>query len=504
MNLDIIQIVNSSPNCLYIKNLNGVYGWCNDGLVKLLKLSSPAEIIGKTDHELFAKEIADQYRENDIKVIATNTDLTFEEPFFFSSYQDKVINLSHKAPLRDKNGNVIGIFGDSINITKQKKTEENLIKAKKELRTYLSSIAESIGGSIYWKNRDGVYVGCNTFAAKMAGLSNPEEIIGKTDYDLFRKEEADVFRKNDLEVLQQGAEFSKEEQVTAPNGKLITQLSTKKALKDEQGNVIGIIGNTIDITYLKETETKLKAAKELAEQSNILKSEFIHNMEHDIRTPFGGILGLSSILFEQEACPHKKELLEKIKNSAKELLDFCNALLDFSKLEQISLPALEKQFNLKVLLERIIAMEHPSAKLKNIEIYLDYPSDMPTLILGDEFRLYRVILNLLSNSIKFTKQGYAKISAHLIKKREAGTLLQLTVQDTGIGISKETQNVIFQKFVRGTPRNKGLYKGAGLGLYIVKQFLHEMNGEIMVQSEEGVGTTFTCIIPIKISLLDGN
>ncbi|WP_267256344.1 PAS domain-containing protein [Coxiella endosymbiont of Ornithodoros maritimus] len=157
----------------------------------------------------------------------------------------------------------------------------------------LKHIVDNIPGNIYWKDRKGVWLGLNATASeslrKMGFLWKPNDVIGKTNYELFKKETADEFRKNDLEVMKKGKMIAREEVNIFLSGERISQLSTKRPLLDEKGNIVGIVGNTIDITRLKSIEAELRQVKEIAEQAKLVKTEFMRNMEHDIRTPFNGV-----------------------------------------------------------------------------------------------------------------------------------------------------------------------------------------------------------------------
>ncbi|MGD9153089.1 MAG: PAS domain-containing protein [Gammaproteobacteria bacterium] len=189
------------------------------------------------------------------------------------------------------------------------KCEKQLLELREKLKAEdievfrLKSILDSIPGSIYWKDKNGVYLGRNSYSSEKmesVGLEseiNIDDIIGKTDYDLFPKETADRYRKYDLEVLKTGKEISNEEPVTLPNGRILIQLSTKRPLRNEKKEIIGIIGNTVDITYQKEIEQSLREAKEQAEEASRVKTSFIRNMEHDIRTPFNGVWGIANYLY---------------------------------------------------------------------------------------------------------------------------------------------------------------------------------------------------------------
>ncbi len=287
-----------------------------------------------------------------------------------------------------------------------------------------------------------------------------------------------------------------------PNGEKIIQLSSKIPLRDEKGNIIGVIGNTVDITALKKIETELREAKEKLEKANSIKTEFIRNMEHDIRTPFSGVWGITNVLWQRETEPEKKELLGDVTNCTKELLDYCNGILDYAKIEQGNLPLLEKKFNIHKLIDSVITIETPPAKYKKLNLTLEYDENLPIILVGDQYRLQRILINLVSNAIKFTQQGEVKLCVKLVKLQDnKNAIIRFIVEDTGIGIPQEKQDFIYEKFAKVIPSNKGTYKGIGLGLKIVKQFIEEMGGEIDLKSEPGQGSTFVCTLPFKLPLV---
>lgn len=391
--------------------------------------------------------------------------------------------------------------------------EKQLLQLRKKLQQknmeifHLKSILDSLPGSVYWKDKNGIYLGRNSYSIEKmesVGLeknTNPDNIAGKTDYNIFPKEVADRYREHDLKVLKFGKEISSEEPVTLPNGKTLIQLSTKRPLRDENGTIIGVIGNTVDITYQKKIEAALIKAKEQAENAARVKTNFIRNMEHDIRTPFSGIWGIANYLWEHEEEETKKELLGEVTQSAKQLLDYCNGILDFAKTESGALPVLEKKFNLKDLLDNTIIAEKPAARHKKLELLFKQTNDLPTFVIGDAYRLSRILINLVSNAIKFTENG--KITVEIKRVKGAGDcLIQFIIADTGIGISKEQHDFIFEKFSKLSPSSKGKYRGLGLGLRVVKQFVYEMEGEIDLKSKPNQGTTFACTIPFKLPLTE--
>lgn len=384
-----------------------------------------------------------------------------------------------------------------------KKDQSEISRLKSE-NFQLRHIIDNLPASIYWKNKKGVYLGFNKSGAESAHRFNfpyeEKDVLGKTDHDLFPKEMADIFRENDVEVIETGKEVTREETAMLPSGEKAIQLSTKKPLYNENGEVVGIIGSTVDISHLKEIEFDLREAKEKAEEANRLKMDFIHNMEHDIRTPFNGIFGLASILWRREENQEKKEQLEHIVKSSKELLEYCNTILDFSKVEFGNFPIVAKNFNLVDVIRKIIDMEMVAAKQKEINLTYNI-ENIPNFVIGDEYRLMRILINLLSNAIKFTLKGFVKLSVSGYKKGDKKIIIKFVVGDSGIGISEEKQRFIGERFTRFSASNKGHYKGLGLGISAVKQFMNDLHGELELESEIDKGSKFTCIIPFKLPLL---
>ena len=396
-----------------------------------------------------------------------------------------------------------GLF-EVLNFNDNKNSDLNeVVLEQRKIIHNLSAVLDNLPGSIYWKNKEGIYLGHNAFARnKMKNANLPYNYIAvKTDYDLFPPDIADNYRKHDLEVMEKGIELSREEKVVLPNGELLVQLSSKRPLLDENDNIIGIIGNTVDITHIKKIEEELRIAKDKSEKANHFKTEFMRNMEHDIRTPFNGIWVLAGILEAQEEDPHKKEYLSDISKAAKELLDYCNDILHMIKVD-FSEPRSENQlFNFKSLIENVIVIETVAAKNKNIQLKLSYSDELPPLIIGDSKSIQRILLNLVSNAIKFTEQGYVEIQAQLFKKiNKSDILIALTIEDTGAGLSSEKIAFISEKISGDIALNEILgYNRQGLGLPVVKQLVHRIAGDIKVSCVEGKGTKFVITLPLKIN-----
>lgn len=370
---------------------------------------------------------------------------------------------------------------------------------------FVAELVNQLPAAIFWKNAESIFMGCNQTFAKLAGLESPREIIGKTDFDLpWGKTQGDLYRNDDLNII-----YSKhgkqqiEENQTLADGSEIVLLTSKMPLLSQNGKVKGILGIYHDITDRKKMERSLAQSKNLAETANRAKSEFLRNMEHQLRTPFSGVYSLVRMLADEETQLEKKEMLELSCQSAKEFLDLLNDIIDFSRFQAENTGILAKKFDLRSLLEKAVTMQRAAAVAKGLELLWFYPDDLPSVFISDPYRLRRIILNLLSNAIRFTTQGQVSISVKLAKTIDPKNLVvQLIVIDTGIGIPPEKQSLIFEKFYRVSPANQNKYLGAGLGLPLIKQLMTDLEGEIELRSSPETGTIFVCSIPLKRPLTD--
>lgn len=367
-------------------------------------------------------------------------------------------------------------------------------------KTILDNIVSNLPVSLYWKDRAGTYIGCNDYVVRMAGLDDINDIIGKSDKELPWKKDAKKIKKVDQKVIQTGKQIQMEETGVLADGSRIFLLSSKIPIKKENGEIIGIMGISFDITDRKKMETALIEAKNKAEENNTLKDKFIENMEHDLRTPASGIQQMLSLLEDTENEPIRKRQLSLAADAAKQLLKLLNNILDFSRIEHGQQKLTFSTFKLKQLVEDIIKTETPFIKKQNLQLNLNYEETIPQWLISDKLRISRILLNLIGNAIKFTNQGTVTIQVKKDRWIDDNNLyLKLIVKDTGIGIPKDKQEIIYERFARLTESDRDQLDGYGLGLSIVRQFINELKGKIKLISERNKGTTFICTIPFEVS-----
>ena len=349
--------------------------------------------------------------------------------------------------------------------------------------------------SVFWKDKAGVYLGCNYNFAKDHGFNFREDVLGKTDRDLVTNDSYDHYRKDDIEVMESGiAKLNIEEEQNFPNARKVLLLTNKVPLFNKREEVIGVLGVYSDITEIKKA--KLVADKQA-------KTEFLEKMRHDIRTPLVGIVGCAQLIQMQADNPKKvAEYAEDLVQSSDALLEFLNKILESIKVATGEIPLLKKRFSLYKVLEQTVRLNKPQADVKHLTLRLEYDKTIPPYLLGDPIRIQRIMLELLTNALKFTDKGGVNLTARLMKnKTRAGQMIiELSVSDTGVGIPLDKQSQVYTRFKRLTPSYQGIYSGAGLGLSVVKQFIDDLGGEIQLDSQPNEGSTFKCFIPLHESL----
>lgn len=370
-----------------------------------------------------------------------------------------------------------------------------------EIVNYYDGVIACMPGNVYVFDKDLVPITCNQNVLDMLGYKSTAEFKKKTFEQMgleggWSKEAEQSFKKDTLEVIQtKKAKLNiVEPSIPDKNGDLVYFLSSRVPLFDRAGEVSGIVGISVDITELKKMSFSLQKALTAAEEASAAKTEFIRNMSHDIRTPLTGIIGMANIIEHQTPVDGAKDIRE----AGEALLGLLNEVIETVKLESGIIKHEKECFELKATIDALTAIYKPAIKQKGLTLETYYDDNIPKVIFGQELLLHRIILNLLGNAVKFTEKGSISLEASLSQKINDKVVLKIVVSDTGIGIHEDKKEIIFEQFSRLSSSYSNLYKGTGLGLYLVKEFIKKLGGDVKVNSVLDKGSNFICTVPFKI------
>ena len=394
---------------------------------------------------------------------------------------------------------------------------------------YSLSLIEASLDPLVTISTEGKITDMNEAMANITGMTR-EELTGTDFLDYFT--EPQMARQVYQEVFAKGSVADSPLTICHKNGDLTDVLFNGSVYKDDQGKVLGVVIVARDVTAQKIFEKELVEAKvfaelateiameskgkaesatkiaedaqgkaekatEIAENAVKSKQQFLSNMSHEIRTPMNAIIGFTKVLLKTDLSAKQKEYLTAIKLSGDALTVLINDILDLAKVDAGKMKFEQTPFKLAISISAMIHLFETKIQEKNLQLIKKYDNNIPKVLVGDPVRLHQIILNLVSNAVKFTIKGNITVSVQLLNENEEKAMIEFAVIDTGIGIAKEKIEHIFENFQQATSETARLYGGTGLGLAIAKQLVESQGGTIAVKSALGKGSTFSFILPFQ-------
>ena len=526
------SILDNASAVIYVKTIEGRYVLVNRSFESLFHCTR-AEVVGKTDNDLFPIEMADTFRANDRQVLAAGTALQFEE---VAPHDDgHHTYLSTKFLLYDAAGVPHLLCGISTDITDRKRAER--ILARQALEARLLHKATTMAAET--EGFEEALQSCVDIVCEMTGWPVGHAYLPSDDGQML--EPTTIWHLGDQGShvpLRQVTEQTRFEKGKGLPGRIwqsgepawVTNVQTddnfpRAALCDDLGVKgafgfpIHIAGQTVAVLEFftneemdpdenllmmvrsvgeqvgrvierKRAQAELRKAKEAAEAASRAKSAFLANMSHEIRTPMNGIIGMTELVLDTPLVPEQREYLELVRESADSLLTVINDVLDFSKVEAGKLDLELIAFGLRDHLGDTMKTLALRAHKKQLELACHVAPDVPDALIGDPGRLRQVIVNLVGNAIKFTERGEVVVDVRLEPQVGPAVVLHFSIVDTGVGIAADKRETIFGAFEQADSSTTRKYGGTGLGLTISSKLVELMGGRIWVESELGSGSKF--------------
>jgi PAS domain S-box-containing protein len=384
---------------------------------------------------------------------------------------------------------------------------EEKVKRAAELRVanYARGLIEASRDPLVTISPKGKITDLNQATASTTGLSR-EQLIGSDFFAYFT--DPQMAREVYQDVFARGSVADAPLTLRHKDGQLTDVLFNGSVYRNDEGQVLGVVVVARDVTEQKRIATELIEAKFAAERATVLaeeaqakaesavkaKQQFLSNMSHEIRTPMNAIIGFTKVLLKTEISNKQREYLTAIKLSGDTLIVLINDILDLAKVDAGKMTFEQEPFRLGASVEAMVHLFEAKSQEKNLALVLDYDSRIPDVLLGDSVRLHQIILNLVSNAVKFTSAGRVTVGVRRLVQDPDGVILEFSVADTGIGIEEAQLSAVFEDFQQASSGTTRLYGGTGLGLAIVKNLVEAQGGTVDVKSQVGAGSTFSFIL----------
>ncbi|OJW72019.1 MAG: histidine kinase [Spirosoma sp. 48-14] len=396
----------------------------------------------------------------------------------------------HLNPILLAGGVIEEVSGIARNITNRRQAEIATRQSEEKFRGIFENLQD-----IYARvDRKGCITMISPSVFKRMGYT-PDEVLGHEISQFFIDKTA--IRRAMFKLARNRSLRNFEASMRRKDGSERQYMFNMLMLNDDPstGSVVAVLAR--DITELKRQSAELEKAKDEAERSLKVKEQFLANMSHEIRTPMNGIIGMIDLLNDTRLDEEQRSYVKTVKRSSETLLNILNDILDLSKIEAGKMVLHEAPIAFKEIFEKLIALFGQQANSKNNQLTYKLAPDLPTFVIADQTRLLQILSNLTSNAIKFTENGTIEVEASLVSKRGKFNRIRVAVKDSGIGISPQNINLLFNSFSQVDTSSRKSFGGTGLGLAISKELAHLMKGEVGVESTVGMGSTFWFVIELK-------
>jgi PAS domain S-box-containing protein len=493
----LVTIINNLHYGILFESHDGIIKHVNDKFLKYFNIyESPKKLINTACFDLL-KDLVECFEYPEMVFIEVNKILEERRPVFndFVPIKNNKLFQRDYIPIID-NGKYLGHLWIYDDITNTKEQELKLIENEQRLQLAISA---SNDGFWDWDLiKDTVY-----FSPRWKSM------LGYTENEIENTIEAWgnlIFpddKKNALEMLDKYIkgelpEFRLRQKFIHKKGTIVHVLSKAVIIRDSDGKAIRIVGAHTDITSSINNEINLLKQKEKAERSEKIMQQFLSNISHEMRTPLNSIIGYLNLLNTTNLNAKQSDYINDLKFSSVGLLKLINDILDLGKIQSGTLIIEEEVFNLKEHLKNVVSHVKNKAAEKNLKLFTDFDLDFKTYVISDKVRLNQILVNILINAIKFTEQGYVNFSVKISNTEDEVLYVKFNIEDSGIGISKENQSLIFEDFYQVSDK-KNYSDGVGLGLSIVKKIITTLGGSISIKSTLGLGSNFEIILPLKIA-----
>jgi two-component system, sensor histidine kinase and response regulator len=479
---EIESLLKMIPDPIWFKNTAGAYLAVNSAALRAFGLSEEA-VIGHTDRELFSADICTQMVEQDRETLEAGEQRSFELPINSPATGRRILWEVSKTPVRVGTGQPIGVLAIARDVTLRQETEQ-------QLRLLSLAVEQNPNAIIITDGATRIeYV--NEAFSRSTGYSSQEAIGQQTGFFGSGKTPAATFNEM-WAALKAGMPWKGRFFNRTRDGVELIHFAHVSPIRDNAGRVVHYLSIQEDITErvkLADEVSRAHAATQIAEAANQAKSSFLANMSHEIRTPMNAIIGLTHLMRHEHPSPRQEDSLGKIATAAEHLLGVVNDILDISKIEAGRLELAPIDFRLADVMGKLSALVAERIKAKGLQFSVDVAA-LPAALHGDALRLTQILLNYVGNAVKFTATGTIALTGTLVNETEQGVLVRFAVQDSGIGIAAEHLPRLFQAFEQADNSTTRKYGGTGLGLRINCHLAQMMDGDVGVDSELGVGSTF--------------